>query len=65
MPKTTTFIARESKSGEFSATIKKETNQLLTIYCRINNLNKTKYINDILAKDMADKFAVLEDKEND
>ena len=49
----------DKKSDGFTAHISKGNAELLDIYCRINNLNKTKYINDLLGRDMVERFAVL------
>lgn len=34
----------------------------LDIYCHLNNLNLTQYVNDLVSKDMAEKFSALEGK---
>ena len=59
MPKTNAFVSRESKNGEFSCHIKKDVNKLLDIYCKVNGLNKTQYVNDVLQKEMEERFKVL------
>lgn len=47
----------KSRDGSFSCHIKQEANALLTLYCKINELNKTKYINDLVMRDMENKFS--------
>lgn len=59
MPKTTSYIARDSKNGEFSPRITKDNNIRLDIFCKINGLNKSQYVNDLVAKDMDEKFGAL------
>lgn len=51
--------AKPSKDGTFTPDISAETNKLLTIYCKYKNLNKTKYVNELVKKDMDEKFAKL------
>lgn len=59
MPKTNSYINRTSQNGEFSPRITKDNNARLDIFCKINGLNKSQYINDLVAKDMDEKFAAL------
>lgn len=59
MPKTNSYIHRTSQSGELSPTITKDNNARLDIFCKINGLNKSKYVNDLVAKDMDEKFGAL------
>ena len=54
-----------SENGEFSGRIYKEANTLLTIYCKMNGLNKTHYLNEIVMKDMNEKFKRLLDGEKE
>ena len=62
MPKTDGFINRDSKNGEFSPKIKKEINAKLNIYCQINGMNKSQYINNVLEKDLDEKFIKLKEE---
>ena len=53
-----------SENGTFSCHVKKEINNKLDIYCRINGINKTAYVNELIDKDMEQKFRKLkEDKQ--
>lgn len=58
--KTTTrnygFKNTESSDGSFTCHINKDNNRMLTLYCKFSNQNKTKYINNLIEKDMTDKF---------
>lgn len=56
MPRTDSYTNRESKNGEFSCHIRKEVNTLLTVYCKVNNINKTVYVNEVIERDMLSKF---------
>lgn len=63
MPKTTEYLGRQSENGTFSCHIKKEINAMLDMYCKINGLNKTTYVNGLVESDMMQKFNRLkEDK---
>ena len=61
MPKTNEYLGRESKNGVFSCHIKAEINLMLDLYCKVNGKNKTAYVNEILQKDMLEKFDRLLD----
>lgn len=50
---------RRSQDGMFQPDIKQHVNDMLDIYCRINNKNKTQLVNDILRDWLMDKFEVL------
>ena len=52
----------ESKNGEFSPRITKENNKYLDIYCSINKLNKTAFVNDIVKEKMTDIFGKLREE---
>lgn len=53
------FKHTESKTGEFSPRITKENNSFLDIYCSINGLNKTKFVNELIKQKMAEIFEKL------
>lgn len=61
MPKTTDYIGRQSENGTFSCHVKKEVNAMLDMYCRINGLNKTAYVNALIESDMMQKFSKLKE----
>lgn len=63
MPRTSTYLDRESKNGEFSCHIRKNINTLLTIYCKVNHINKTLYVNKVMERDMMSKFNKLSEEE--
>ena len=42
------FKRTNNMTGEFGTKLNKEVNERLTEYCRANNLNKTKYVNQIV-----------------
>lgn len=46
----------------FQPDIKQHINDMLDIYCRINNKNKTQLVNDILRDWLLDKFEVLREE---
>lgn len=50
---------KRSKNGEFSPKIKEDNNKYLDIYCKINNLNKTQFVNQIIAEKMEELFERL------
>lgn len=56
---------RQSKTGKFSPEIKPEVAILIDIYCKQNNIDKTGYVNAVLAADMAEKFSRLKEENND
>lgn len=58
------FKNTTSENGEFSPKIQKEVNILLTIYCKMNGLNKTHYVNALVMKDMEEKFKKLKEENN-
>lgn len=53
---------RRSQDGMFQPDIKQHVNDMLDIYCRINNRNKTQLVNDILRDWLLDKFEVLREE---
>lgn len=53
---------RRSQDGMFQPDIKQYVNDMLDIYCRINNKNKTQLVNDILCDWLLDKFEVLREE---
>lgn len=55
------FKNTASKDGCYSFHLKRELNERLTEYCRMNNLNKSKYIEKIIAERLiADEKAWLQ-----
>lgn len=48
-----------SKDESFTCHIRKEVNNKLDIYCSINGLNKTLYVNNLVESDMNEKFNKL------
>lgn len=63
MPKTNEFIKRkETKEGEFTCHISKENNIYLTFLCKHKNINKTKYVNQILREKLDEIFASMFEK---
>ena len=58
------YVNRENKGKHRSIhiDIKGDAAVKLDIYCHLNNLNLTQYVNDLVSKDMADKFSALEGK---
>lgn len=42
------FKRTSNMTGEFGTKLNKEVNERLTEYCRAKNLNKTKYVNQIV-----------------
>ena len=56
------YIRKYSKNGEFSPSITKENNVRLSLYCEINNINKTAYVNKLIEEDMKKKFEVLKNE---
>jgi hypothetical protein len=55
----------KSESGEFSCHIKKAINDKLDIYCRVNGINKTMYVNQLVENDMEEKFKRLKEANNE
>lgn len=53
-----------SENGTFSCHVRKEVNNKLDIYCRINGFNKTAYVNNLIESDMNEKFNKLREDEN-
>ena len=51
----------KSKNGEFSPRITKENNMYLDLYCSINGLNKTAFVNEIVNEKMVQIFEKLKD----
>lgn len=58
------FKHTESKNGEFSPRITKENNRYLDIYCSINGLNKTIFVNDLIKEKMTEIFQKLKEGDN-
>lgn len=52
-----------SENGTFSCHVRKEVNNKLDIYCRINGFNKTAYVNNLIESDMNEKFSKLREAE--
>ena len=54
-------------TGEFGTKLNKEVNERLTEYCRAKNLNKTKYVNQIvmerLDQDLNDMYSSMTKEE--
>ena len=63
MPKTCGYVRRDTRSGEFSPRIKPAVNAKLDIYCKVNGLNKTKCVNDIVDAWLEKKFERLNESE--
>jgi hypothetical protein len=59
------FKRDKSESGEFSCHIKKAINDKLDIYCRVNGINKTTYVNQLVENDMEEKFKKLKETNNE
>lgn len=59
MAKSMNYVDRDNRSGEYNCHIRPEVNNLLDVYCRINGINKAKYVNDLIQRDMAEKFAKI------
>lgn len=59
MTKVAKYTGRQSKNGKFSCKIKRETNAMLDMYCKVNGLNKTAYVNALIENDMMQKFSKL------
>lgn len=53
---------RRAHDGMFQPDIKQDVNDMLDIYCRINDINKTHLVNDILRDWLLDKFEVLREE---
>jgi len=62
MPKTKEYLGRQSENGTFSCHIKKEINVMLDMFCKINGLNKTAYVNTLIENDMIQKFNKLKEE---
>jgi len=66
VPKTPKYVNRQNDIGEFSPRITAENNARLSIYCKINNFNKTAFLNKILSEYLDTVFNKLkEDNNND
>ena len=64
MPKTNSYVEREKKTDGFSGKLDKDNDIRLSLYCKINDLNKTKILN-IIVKDFLDsKFDRLKEGNN-
>lgn len=65
MPKTNNYTGIKSENGTFSCHVNKDVNFMLDMYCKINQINKTAYVNELIYRDMQEKFNRLkEDKKN-
>lgn len=53
---------RRAQDGMFQPDIRQDVNDMLDIYCRINDINKTRLVNDILRDWLLDKFVVLREE---
>lgn len=62
MTKAAEYTGKQSKDGTFSCEVKREVNAMLDIYCRVNNLNKTAYVNALIENDMMQKFSKLKEE---
>ena len=62
MPKTKEYLGRQSENGTFSCHIKKEINVMLDMFCKINKINKTAYVNTLIENDMIQKFNKLKEE---
>ncbi len=52
---------RRSVDGMFQPDIKRDVNEMLDIYCRINNYNKTQVVNEVLKDFLLGKFTALKE----
>ena len=52
---------RRSADGMFQPDIKRDVNEMLDIYCRVNNYNKTQVVNEVLKDFLLGKFSVLKE----
>lgn len=52
---------KQNRRG-FTPDIRPDVNAMLDIYCRVNNMNKTHCVNDILENYLIVKFQALRDK---
>lgn len=50
---------RRAADGMFQPDIKRDVNEMLDIYCRVNDINKTHLVNGILRDWLLDKFEAL------
>lgn len=61
------FKKTNNMTGEFGTKLNKEVNERLTEYCRAKNLNKTKYVNQIvmerLDQDLNDMYSSMTKEE--
>ena len=55
------FRKSESKDGVFSTRIEKDINEWLTDYCEKNNMNRTRYVNQLLRDAMNGQKAMYGD----
>lgn len=63
MPRTSGYVKRDTRNGEFSPRIKPAVNVKLDIYCKVNGLNKTKVVNEIVDAWLEEKFERLNESE--
>lgn len=59
MPKTSDYIARESRDGRFTLHVNKDVNTMLDLYCKITQKNKTQFANELLRDKMTEIFSAL------
>lgn len=53
---------KQANNKSIHIDVKGEAAVRLDLYCRLNNLNLTAYVNALVEKDMAEKYAALEGK---
>lgn len=56
MPKTNNHYEKQSKNGTFSCHFDKETNTKLTLYCKYTNKNKTKFVTEVINKELDERL---------
>ena len=55
----------KSENGSFSCHIKKDINTKLDMYCRVNGINKTLFVNELVEREMDRKFEKLKEDDSD
>lgn len=61
MAKVAKYTGSQSEDGTFSCKVKREVNAMLDMYCKVNGLNKTAYVNALIENDMMQKFSKLKE----
>lgn len=61
MPKTNGYVKRAKTPDKMHVDLQKDVSQMVEIYCKIKNLNKTKFVNSVLREYMENKFAKIWD----